>query len=161
MVIFIYNELYAYEGIYWAKWGTNYRRPIQILKKVACVLAVGNGLLHVEGDPRAPPRRPACPSPMYLASWTILHPSDLHFPTLCQIPSSRACSSTKCPVGTLTCHHTCDLGLAVSSAEKDTAIKATKQLLKGKQEVATCFRRMAGTFSLITTVPEQGQWLIH
>lgn len=44
MVIFIYNELYAYKGIYWAKWETNYRQPIQILKKVACAFAVGDQL---------------------------------------------------------------------------------------------------------------------
>lgn len=35
MEIFIYNELHTYKGIYWAKWGTNYRQPLQILKKAA------------------------------------------------------------------------------------------------------------------------------
>lgn len=66
----------------------------------------------------------------------------------------------KCPAGTLTHHHTCDLGLAVSSAEKDTAIKATKQLLKGKQKVAACLRRTSRVFSLVTTAPEQGKGLV-
>lgn len=74
-----------------------------------------------------------------------------------KFPAQGSAPAPKYPAGTLTRHHTCDLGLAISSAEKDTAIKATKQLLKGKQKVATCFRRMAGIFSLITTAPEQGQ----
>lgn len=39
MVIFIYNEVYAYRGIYRAKWRTNYGKHIQILDKVIPVLS--------------------------------------------------------------------------------------------------------------------------
>lgn len=39
MVIFIYNELYAYRGVYFAKWVTNYGKHIQILNKVAPALS--------------------------------------------------------------------------------------------------------------------------
>lgn len=68
--------------------------------------------------------------------------------------------------GTLTPHHSCDLGLVVSSMDKDTVIEAAKQLPKGDQKEAACLKESmqalcATIFSLVIIAPGQGQRLIR
>lgn len=45
MVIFIYNELHAYGGIYWAKWRNNYGKHVSILTSL--LLALNDDCLKI------------------------------------------------------------------------------------------------------------------